>query len=419
MNTIETHKFPNGLTLALEKLPECRSAGVAVAYPAGGRTEKAEVSGISHYLEHMIFKGTKTVKNVDAAFHRVGATINAFTEVDSTVYLAECPRKNAVKSLELWLRFLDEALIDKEEFERERGVILSEYFITEDSPDFLVEKNTTLSLFRGHPLASTVIGTDDTIKAISHRDMLDYFHSWYGPSNAVIWVSGDLAMAQLINCVEQQEKWAEHGTAPPISYKAFKPQGPVAMELHRKTKLVQIGLALSSPADSAEERASLQILGSMLSAGQSSILRRRLILEGKFTDRLRTGVLACREAGMLFATFATQPSNVAKILAILSRTVRSLRENPARFKEDFENARSHAVGSFSTSIDMRMMRRALQGSWETLRRGHCSWDEMTSSLESLKFEQFKDDVAEITRPERFSLILAGDIEKGAAKTVQW
>jgi predicted Zn-dependent peptidase len=418
MNTIETHKFHNGLTLVLEKLPGCRSAGVAVAYPAGGRTEKAEVSGISHYLEHMIFKGTKTVKEVFAAFQRVGANINAFTEVDSTVYLAECPREKAVDTLELWLRFLNEASIDKEEFERERGVILSEYFITEDSPSFLVEKNTTLSLFRGHPLSSTVIGTDDTIKAISHRNMLDYFRSWYAPSNAVIWMSGDLTMDQLMNCVERQENWID-GAASPISYKAFKPQRPATMELRRKIKLVQIGLALSSPTDSTEERASLQILASMLSAGQSSILRRRLILEGKFTDEIRTSAPAFREAGMLFSTFETQSSKVPKVLAILTKTLRTLKENPAEFEEDFENARSHAVGSFSTSIDMRMMQRALQGAWETLRRGHCSWDELTSSLESQSFEQFKDNVTEITRPERVSLILVGDVEKGSTKTVKW
>jgi predicted Zn-dependent peptidase len=419
MNNIEIHRFSNGLTLVLEKLPECRSAGLAVAYPAGGRTEKIQLSGISHYLEHMIFKGTKTVKNVDAAFQRVGANINAFTDVDSTVYLAECPRESAIKALDLYLRFLGEALIDKEEFERERGVILSEYFITEDSPDFLVEKNTTLSLFRGHPLSSTVIGTDNTIKAISHQDMLNYFHTWYAPANAVIWVSGNLTVNQLIDCIEEQENWTEHGTTHPASYKAFRPQGPVVVELRRGIKLVQVGLALSSPTDSVEERASLQILASLFSAGRSSILRQRLVLEDKFTDMIRTIAPAFREAGMLFVTFATKPSNVPRVLKILTKSVVSLRQDSTKFREDFENAKNHAMGSFSTGIDMRMMRRALQGSLEMLRRGHCSWDELTSSLESHSLGEFQGNVAEITQPDRVSLILAGDIKKGTAKTAQW
>jgi len=419
MTPVETHRFSNGLTLMLEKLPRCKSVGIAVGFPAGGRTEKAEVSGISHYLEHMIFKGTATVRNVDAAFQRVGANINAVTEVDSTVYIAECPKENGVKTLGLWLQFLSEASIDSVEFERERGVILSEYFISEDNPDYLVEKNITLTLFRGHPLSTTVIGTEDTIKAISHRDMLSYFRRWYHPSQAVIWVSGDLKMDTLISCIERQNDWTKHGAPPTISYETFKPKRPSAIELSRKIKLAQIGLALSSPTHTIQQRASLQILSSMLSAGQSSILRRKLILEAEFTDRLRTVASSFREAGMFFTSFAVQPSNVPKVLAILTKTVRDLRDNSARFKENFENARSHAVGLFSTTIDRRMMWRATQGSWETLRRGHCSWDELISSLDSLNFEQFKDNVAEITEPERIALVLAGNIKKGTTETVHW
>jgi len=419
MTAMETHKFSNGLRLMLEKLPRCRSIGIAIGFPAGGRNERAEASGISHYLEHMIFKGTKTIKNIDKAFERVGANTNAFTEIDATVYLAECPKENALKTLEMWLQFLSEASIDPEEFEHERGVILSEYFLTEDNPDFLVDKNATLSLFKGHPLASTVIGTEETIKAISHRDMLNYFRYWYHPSNGVIWVSGDLTIDILIDCIEQQGDWAKQGATPIISYRTFKPERPSAIELHRPIKLVQIGLAFSSPTQSTEERASLQILGSLLSSGQSSILRRRLILEGEFTDRLRTSISSYREAGMLFTTFAIQPNKVSEVLAILTETVRHLRENTVRFKEDFENARSHAMGSFSVGIDRGMMWRTLLGVGETLRRGHFSWDELISSLESLSFKQFKDNVKEITRPERIALVLAGDIKKGAAKAVQW
>jgi predicted Zn-dependent peptidase len=419
MTAIETHRFSNGLVLALEKLPKCGSAGVAIGFPAGGRTEKAGISGISHYLEHMIFKGTDKVKNIDALFERVGAPTNATTEVDSTVYLAECPKETAFKTLEMWLQFLSEAAIDYEEFERERGVILSEYFITEDNPDFLVDKNATLSLFKGHPLASTVIGSEETIKAISHKDMIDYFRFWYHPSNAVIWVSGDLQMDKVIDCVEQRKEWIKHGVASVPTYQTFMPKGPTAMGFQRQTKLVQVGLAFSSLTNSAEERASLQILSSMLSTGRSSILRRKLIMVGEFTDRFRTSVSAYREAGIFLTTFAIWPNKVSKVMQILTETTRDVRKNIVKLKKDFERARGHAVGLFSTSIDMRMMWRTLAGAWETLRRGRCSWDEMIKSLETLKFEQFKDYVTEITKPERIALVISGDIKQGLTEKLQW
>lgn len=419
MTDIDTYRFSNGLKLVLENLPKSKSAGVAVGFPVGGHTEEAEVSGISHYLEHMIFKGTKSVSNVDATFHGFGAKNNAMTEVDATVYVAECPQKYALKTLELWLQLLSEASLGAEEFERERGVILSEYFISEDNPDYLVEKNATLTLFKGHPLSTTVIGSEETIKAISHSKMLDYFHSWYNPSNAVIWVSGDLTMDTLIECVKGHDEWTRHVKGQTFSRRPFSPQGPSATEIHHQIQLAQVGLALSGPTSSADERTSLQILGSMLSSGQSSILRRRLVLEGELTDKLRTLVSGYREAGMLFTTFATRPSRVPKVLTTLTKTVRELREDTAKFKEDFENARNHALGLLSTGIDSTMMWRILQGTWETLRRGQCSWNKLLSSLETLDFERFRDNVADIARPERVSLILAGDIKKDATKTVHW
>jgi predicted Zn-dependent peptidase len=419
MTAFEKHRFSNGLLLVLEKLPKCRSVGIAIGFPAGGRNEKAEVSGISHYLEHMIFKGTKTVRNVDKAFEREGASANAMTEDDSTVYLAECPRENGVEVLRLWLQFLSEASIDRQEFERERGVIISEYYISEDNPDSLVEKNATVSLFNGHPLASTVIGSEETIKAISHGDMVDYFHSLYHPSNSVIWVSGDLPMNMLVDCVKKQQDWTKRTGAPALSYKRFVPKSISATEIKRQIKLVQVGLAFSSPASSTEDRASLQVLTSMLSAGQSSMLRRKLILEGEFTDRLRTSVASYREAGMFLTSFALQPGKVSRALTTITDTVQNLKKNSEGFKEDFERAKSHAVGSFLANVDRYMMWRALAGAWETLRRGHCSWDEWASSLESLSFEEFKDRLIEIVQPERTALILAGNIKEGITETVKW
>jgi predicted Zn-dependent peptidase len=419
MTDIETHRFSNGLRLVLENLPESKSAGVAVGFPVGGRTEEPGVSGISHYLEHMIFKGTGAIRNVEAAFSNLGARNNAMTDVDATVYVAECPGKYSVKALDLWLRLLSEASIEPEEFECERGVILSEYFITEDNPDYLVEKTATQTLFKDHPLSTTVIGSKQTIKAITHLKMHRYFRSLYRPSNAVIWISGDLAMNRLVDCVRSHDNWTRRVKAPAFSRLTFHPKGPSVTELRRPIKLLQFGLALSCPTRSAEERASIQILGSMLSSGQSSILRRRLIVEAELTDKLRTMTPSYEEAGMVFTSFATRPSKAVKVVNILTETLHELRENTDRFKEPFENARNHAIGLLTTNIDSTMMWRVLQGTWETLRRGHCSWDEIISQLETLSFNKFKEFVVEICRPERTALIMAGAVREGAARNLEF
>jgi predicted Zn-dependent peptidase len=147
----------------------------------------------------------------------------------------------------------------------------------------------------------------------------------------------------------------------------------------------------------------------MLSAGQSSLLRRKLILEREITDRLHTSISSYHEGGMFLTSFAIQPSVIKETRALLAQSLCDLRENPNKSRQDFERAQSHAIGSLSVGIDRRMMRRALDGAWETLRRGKCSWDELISSLESLKFEQFTEIMTEITREGRMTLVLAGDV----------
>ena len=226
-------------------------------------------------------------------------------------------------------------------------------------------------------------------------------------------------MDKLIDCVKSHDYWTRSVKGPAASYKKFQPHGPSATELRRPIKLLQVGLALSGPTRSAEERASLQILGSMLSSGQSSILRRRLILEAELTDKLRTLTPCYKEAGMLFTTFATRPNKASKVLKILTETLSELREDTDTFKEHFENARNHAIGQLTTNIDNTMMYRTLQGAWETLRRGHCSWDELSVQLETLEFNEFKKNVAEISSPERTALILAGDVREGSTRKLQF
>jgi len=204
--------------------------------------------------------------------------------------------------------------------------------------------------------------------------------------------------------------------APALSYERFTPRSVPTTEIKRQIKLAQVGLAFSSPTDSAWERASFQIFSSMLSEGRSSVLRRKLILEGKYTDKLRTTISSYKEAGIFLTSFAIEPSKTPEVLNTLTNAIGDLKSTE-QLKEDFERAKSHAVGSFTTTIDMRMMLRTLAGAWETLRRGHCSWDDWISSLEKLTFDQFTKNLQEIIQPKRIALVLAGNIKEKTARAI--
>jgi len=192
-------QLDNGLTIIAEKMDSARSTAVGFFTRTGSRDETAEVSGVSHYLEHMMFKGTdnRTALEVNLEFDQMGAKYNAFTSEENTVYYAVVLPEYQERVLALWSDLLRPALRD-EDFDMEKGVILEEIAMYKDMPNFDVLDRCRRLYFGEHHCGNSVLGTIQSITKLTSGQMRDYFNARYAPDNMVLASAGNVDWDSLV-----------------------------------------------------------------------------------------------------------------------------------------------------------------------------------------------------------------------------
>ncbi len=198
------HTLENGLRVVVEEMPDVRSAAAGFLVRTGARDEVSELAGVSHFLEHMMFKGTgkRTCREINIDFDRMGSTYNAFTSEDRTFYYGWVRKADIGKQIELLSDMIRSALPEGE-FATEKNVILEEIAMSKDHLehvmfDFLQEK-----VFAGHPLAWPVLGYEETVRALTRDQMWNYFQRRYAPDNITLIVAGSVDPEQIIGFAEE------------------------------------------------------------------------------------------------------------------------------------------------------------------------------------------------------------------------
>lgn len=202
------HTLANGLEVIAECNPQAYSAAVSFFVNIGSRDESPQVAGVSHFLEHMVFKGTakRSAEQVNLEFDSIGADYNAATSEERTIYYASLLPEYLPQAVELWADVLQPALRE-EDFETEKQVILEEIKMYQDAPPYGADDTCKELYFQQHPLASRVLGTEESISAMSAEQMKDYFYRKYSPANIALVGSGNIDFDQF---VELAERYCSH-----------------------------------------------------------------------------------------------------------------------------------------------------------------------------------------------------------------
>ncbi len=197
-------RLPNGLEIIAETRASAFSAAVGVFVQAGARDESPEVAGVSHFLEHMLFKGTPTrsAADVNRLFDEMGASANAFTSEEQTVYYASVLPELADRAVDL-LGDMMRPSLDETEFETEKQVILEEIMMYEDQPPFGADEKSRELFFAGHPLAHSVLGSRESIAGLNVEAMRSYHAARYVPENLLIVGCGRIDFERFVREVER------------------------------------------------------------------------------------------------------------------------------------------------------------------------------------------------------------------------
>ena len=196
---IRKQRLPNGLVLIRESMPPVRSVSIGVWLRLGSRNEPARLNGISHFIEHLVFKGTthRSARQIALEMDSIGGQIDAMTSKEYTCFYAKVRDEHLATAVDLLADIVQNPLFEPTEVERERQVVLEEIRMVEDTPDELAYDLFSDLLYPKHPLGRPIQGTQGTVAAMSHRQLLHFFRTAYQPRNLLIVAAGNLKHAQL------------------------------------------------------------------------------------------------------------------------------------------------------------------------------------------------------------------------------
>jgi predicted Zn-dependent peptidase len=268
---IKINNLSNGLRVAADQMKEVETVSVGVFVKTGSRNELQKNNGISHFLEHMAFKGTKTrsAKQIAEQFETIGGIINAYTSKEKTVYYAKVMKQHAEFAIEFLADILQNSVFDQVELEKERGVILQEIAMTNDTPDDIIFDYFQNTAYPNQPIGRSILGSINNVKKFQQKDFRDYISNQYNYSNIAIVACGAISESNLV-------KWSEKYFTSLGNKEIEKPSSAnyCGGDFRKNKKLEQINLVIGFPGNSYFDKNYYQslVLAMILGGGMSSRL---------------------------------------------------------------------------------------------------------------------------------------------------
>jgi predicted Zn-dependent peptidase len=385
-------KLDNGATVVTERMSEVRSVSAGFWFDVGSRDEPDALAGTSHFLEHLLFKGTPTrsAKDIANTFDAVGGDVNAFTGKEYTCYYSRVLDDDLPMALDVLTDMITHSAIEPAELESERKVILEEIAMHEDDPDELVHDLFYRAMWDGHPLGRPVLGYNESIGKVTRDQVADYWQERYSPSNLVVAAAGNVDHHQLVDLVEEL---FDTSNGRPTLRSGPSPQPVAGVNVHKRpTEQAHIVLGTEGLHRAHEDRHALALLDTILGGGMSS----RLFQEVREKRGLAYAVYSYRALFAETGTFAvyagTTPQNAETVMDIVFTEIDSILADGVT-ESEFERAKGHIKGSLVLSSEDPGSRMNRLGRQQLTTGEIHSIDEMIAKVEALEI----DDIARVAR----------------------
>src|ERR1700691_4255288 len=246
VRNIRRQVLPHGLTVITEQMEHIRSASIGIWLETGSRDETLQANGISHFIEHMVFKGTKhrTAEEIARQVDSIGGNMDAFTSKECICFNVKVLDENIPVALEILTDLVLHPTFTAEDIARERGVILEEIKMDEDNPDYLVHEIFTQNFWKDHPLGKPILGTKETVKRFERTPVVEAYAHRFAPGNIIVSAAGNLDHDKFVDLVTRQfEHLLPAGGPPPETM----PRPAARITLRNKKALEQVQLCLGVP----------------------------------------------------------------------------------------------------------------------------------------------------------------------------
>ena len=349
---IQKKELKNGLVVVSEAMPQFRSVSIGFWVRSGSRFEDAEVSGISHFIEHLLFKGTgtRTAEEIARTIDSVGGQLDAFTDKEYVGFYARVLDRHLPLAFELLSDIILNPVFPPRELERERNVIFEELSTVEDSPQDLIQDLYLENFWDGHPLGRRVAGTKETVARIARRQVVEYFRRNYNAAcNTVVAVAGNVRHRQVQELAGRYLAGMPAGTA---AETGSPPTPRAARAIHGKPNLEQVHLCIGVPCPerTSDDRFCLHLLNTILGGGISSRLFQNVREKLGLVYAIDSNLNVYRDAGTLVVSAATAPGTAARVARLILKEFRKLRDDLVS-EAELQRAKECVQGSLALSLE--------------------------------------------------------------------
>jgi predicted Zn-dependent peptidase len=348
---VQKKELPNGLVIASEAMPHLRSASIGVWIRTGSRSEATEISGISHFIEHLLFKGTKrrSTAQIAETIDSIGGQLNAFTEKEYVGYYAKVLDEHLPIAFDLLSDMVTNPAFPSAEIERERNVIFEEINMVEDSPQELIQDIYLEKFWEKHPLGRPIAGTKKTVARITRGDIRKFFKRHYTASNIMVAVAGNIRHREVFNLARRY--FTDMKTGAPDLH-GEPPAACASRTVRKKANLEQTHLCIgtTAPPIAAEERYCAHLLCNILGGGMSSRLFQNIREKRGLVYSIYSMLNQYRDAGTLVVYAGTAPDKAPEVVELTLREFGRLRDRLVSSRE-LNRAKENIKGSIMLSLE--------------------------------------------------------------------
>ena len=383
----DQHILPNGLTLIGERLSHFRSVSIGIWIGAGSQHEAREEGGLSHFLEHMLFKGTekRSARQIAEAMDAVGGQLNAFTAKECTCFYARVIDEHAELALDVLSDIILNSVYDAGEMEKEKGVILEEIAMTEDEPEDLTHELIMMAHYGDQPLARPILGVADVVRGFTREGVIGYRDRMYRPERAVLAVAGNYDWEKLILMAERflgDWRSGERGADELIAL----PATPCL--IRREKDIEQLHICLSYPgfAQGADEVYPMSIFNSVFGGAMSSRLFQKIREESGMAYTVYSYPAFFTSTGMLAVYAGTSLQHADAVLGMIRAEIDALVQGGITPAE-FEQTRAQLKGSYVLGQESASARMNALGRRMLLHRDTQTEDDVIRKIDAIEHEQ--------------------------------
>lgn len=409
VRNIRREVLPNGLTIITEQMEHIRSVSIGIWIKTGSRDEDQPTNGISHFVEHMVFKGTKhrSAEEIARQVDSIGGGMDAFTAKECICFNVKVLDDHLPIALDVLSDLVLHPTFAADDIARERGVILEEIKMDEDSPDYLVHEIFTQNFWKDHPLGRPILGTKETVKKFERDPVLDFYKQRFAPGNLIIAAAGHLKHEQFVDLVT---KHFHHMKPIKNGFQSQKPAIVPRIIMRNKKSLEQVQICIGVPSHpiTHERRHASYILNTLLGGGMSSRLFQNIRERQGLAYAIYSDLNPYRDTGCLSVYAGTSRASAAKVVQSVVSEFAKLKKEEVP-EEELRRSKDQLKGSLMLSLESSTARMSNLARQEMYFDRFYGLDELINKIESVKSEELQELANEFFHTESVAVTVLGNL----------